>query len=164
MRIGIVSDSHNSSKNVAKAVNIFNEEKVEYVLHAGDFGSASVAGEFAGLQTAKFIAVYGNCDSDKASLQRAIADFGGEIHESHYADQIGDRKVYMTHRPDTIDDIIATSDYDLVIFGHTHDPVIRKQLNTLVVNPGTSMHKVLSKSYVIIMELDNMTCKLVPLP
>jgi uncharacterized protein len=163
MRIGIISDSHDSLVNVAKAVKVFNEENVEYVFHAGDIALPAVAKEFAELATAKFIAVYGNCDTKQSLLQNVIEDFGGQIHHSHYTCQIGNRRIYMTHEPDLIEDVVATGEYDLVIHGHTHDLVIRKVGKTLIVNPGVSMRKVLSKSYVVILELDDMTCRLVPL-
>jgi uncharacterized protein len=164
MRIGIISDSHDSHANVVKAVRVFNDEKVEYVFHAGDIASPKAAKTFAELQTAKFIAVYGNCDAkEEALLQNAIDAFGGEIQQPPYSGQFGNRRIYMTHKPDLIESIAATGEYDLVIYGHTHDTVIRRVGKTLVINPGVSMHKALSQSYVVILELDDMTCRLVPL-
>ena len=36
MRIGVVSDTHNNLKNVAKIVELFNEARVDRVIHTGD--------------------------------------------------------------------------------------------------------------------------------
>ena len=36
MKIGIISDTHDHHSNVIKAIRIFNERRVKYVLHAGD--------------------------------------------------------------------------------------------------------------------------------
>lgn len=163
MKVGIISDSHDSHANIAKAVNIFNDENVDYVLHAGDIMSPNAARGFAQLLTAKFIAVFGNCDREKAELKNTISQFGGEIHEQQYIGKIEGRQIYMTHRPDIVDTITKTGDYDMVIYGHTHDPVVKKVDKTLVINPGTSMRKMLSSSYVVILDLAGMTAKLVPL-
>ncbi|NIO23209.1 MAG: YfcE family phosphodiesterase, partial [Candidatus Aenigmarchaeota archaeon] len=36
MKIGIMSDTHDQTRRVRKAVDIFNKEKVELVIHCGD--------------------------------------------------------------------------------------------------------------------------------
>ena len=40
MKIGIVSDTHNNLKNVARIVELFNDAKVERVIHTGDITQA----------------------------------------------------------------------------------------------------------------------------
>ncbi len=40
MRIGVVSDTHNNLKNVAKIVDLFNASRVERVVHTGDITQA----------------------------------------------------------------------------------------------------------------------------
>ena len=55
MQIGIISDSHDHHSNVLRAIEIFNESNVEYVLHAGDIVSPFTAKAFADLRIAKFI-------------------------------------------------------------------------------------------------------------
>lgn len=45
MKIGILSDSHDNMPKLARAVELFNEEKVELVLHAGDLVSPITANE-----------------------------------------------------------------------------------------------------------------------
>ncbi len=163
MKLGIISDSHDSHTNVAKAVKIFNDENVDYVLHAGDIISPDVARAFAQLQKAKFIAVFGNCDRDKASLKDTISEFGGQVFEQHYRGKIENRRIYMTHSPDIAETIASSGEYDLVVHGHTHDPVIRKVDKTLVIDPGTSMRKVMTSSYIVILDLADMTTRLVSL-
>jgi putative phosphoesterase len=46
MIIGIISDSHDNLTQIKIAVDIFNREKVELVLHAGDFVSPFTFLEF----------------------------------------------------------------------------------------------------------------------
>ncbi|HCL90984.1 MAG TPA: YfcE family phosphodiesterase, partial [Candidatus Atribacteria bacterium] len=49
MKIGIISDTHDNLPKIKKAVGIFNREKVELVLHAGDFVSPFTFLEFKNL-------------------------------------------------------------------------------------------------------------------
>ncbi len=37
MKIGIISDTHDDIENVQEAIQIFNKNKVDYVIHAGDY-------------------------------------------------------------------------------------------------------------------------------
>ena len=53
MKIGIISDSHDHHENVLRAIEIFNDQGVEYVLHGGDIVSPFTAKAFAGLEKAK---------------------------------------------------------------------------------------------------------------
>jgi predicted phosphodiesterase len=46
MIIGVISDSHDDIINVKQAIKIFNEYKVDYVIHAGDYIYPGIVLEF----------------------------------------------------------------------------------------------------------------------
>lgn len=161
MKIGIISDSHDSHAGVLKAVEIFKEEKVDYILHAGDIVSPFTARAFANVENATFIAVFGNNDGEKLFLASTIQSFGGQIHENVLNIEIDGKKIFMTHVPSTIEDVIASGHYDLVIYGHTHRQDIRKVGNTLVINPGESTDWITGKSSVVILDLSDMHYRVV---
>jgi uncharacterized protein len=163
MKIGIISDTHDHHGNVIKAVKIFNEEQVKYVLHAGDIVSPFTAKAFADLKGAKFIAVFGNCDGEKVHLKSTIEGYGGEVCDSVYNSRLGDRTVFMTHRPDAINEVAGSGKYDLVIYGHTHKQDIRTAAKTLVVNPGEATDWITGEPSVVIVELDDMNCRTIML-
>ena len=75
MRIGIVSDTHNNLKNVAKIVELFNSARVDRVIHTGDVTQAKTIHAFAGLE-APLWGVFGNNDQERDSLEVAIAERG----------------------------------------------------------------------------------------
>ncbi|TFG49858.1 MAG: metallophosphoesterase, partial [Candidatus Brocadiia bacterium] len=54
MKFGIISDTHDNKMNVSKAADIFTDEKVDYILHAGDIVSPSTAETLASVKNAKF--------------------------------------------------------------------------------------------------------------
>ena len=75
MRIGVVSDTHNNLKSVAKIVSIFNEQKVEKVVHTGDITQSKTIEAFAEIQMPIY-GVYGNNDLELESLNRSISSLG----------------------------------------------------------------------------------------
>lgn len=157
MKIGIISDSHNQHVNILKAVDILNEEKVRYVLHAGDIVSPVAVTAFSNVRDSQFIAVFGNCDSEKKILSSTIENFGGQIHNQPYIGQIGNKNIFMTHTPSNLEAVIESGKYDVVIYGHTHKQDIRKAGSTLVINPGELAGWVTGKSSLVILQLDDMS-------
>ena len=51
MKIGIVSNTNDDIENVQEAIDIFNKEKAEYVIHAGDYIFSRVTKEFKKLNS-----------------------------------------------------------------------------------------------------------------
>ena len=157
MKVGIISDTHDHHKNVLKAVEIFKEQGVKYIFHAGDFVSPFTAEAFGEVKDAKFIGVFGNCDGERKLIKSTIQEFDGEIHDKLYVGIIEGKKILMTHKPDKIDEVINSGKYDLVIYGHTHKPDIRKVEDTLVINPGETTDWITGESHLVILELSDMS-------
>ena len=159
MKVGIISDTHDNRANVLKAIEVFSEQRVEYIFHAGDMTSPATAQLFAAVEGAKFIAVFGNCDCNRVLLEDMITGFGGEIYEGSYKGRVGGKRVFMTHQPNNLESAIASGEYDLVIYGHTHKRDIRKVGDITVINPGKSKSRLLDKPEVVILEFDDMSAK-----
>jgi putative phosphoesterase len=157
MKIGIISDTHDHHQNVLKAIEIFNASAVEFVLHAGDMVSPFTARAFGKVKGAKLFTVFGNCDGEKQYLKTTIEQIGGENYGKIYKNQIAGKKIFMTHKPDNIDRAIGSGEYDLVIYGHTHKQDIRKAGQTLVINPGEATDWITGESFVVVLDLDNMS-------
>ncbi len=152
MQIGIISDTHNHHRNVCRAIEVFNEQGVECVLHAGDIVSPSTAELFAGLRHGRLIAVFGNCDADRVSLGSAIEAIGGEVHRGCYQGRIDGRTIHMTHEPDAVGRTC-----DLVIHGHTHRRDIHQAAKTLVINPGAATNWMGQPGQIVILDTADMT-------
>ena len=69
MKIGIISDTHDDIHNVQNAIEIFREEKVDWIIHVGDFIFPGVIDEFKKLKDelplSRMIGVLGNNDGEK---------------------------------------------------------------------------------------------------
>jgi putative phosphoesterase len=148
MKAGIITDTHDLQDILQKAIEVFSEHKVEYILHAGDITSPSTAHALASIDNAKLIAVFGNCDFEKSSTEGVVRSQQGEIHRGTFKGNIENKKVLIAHDPRHLGDMPIAGDFDLVIYGHTHVQDIRRQGNTLIINPG--------QSWVVIVDLDSM--------
>jgi putative phosphoesterase len=160
MKLGIMSDSHDNMPLIAKAVALFNSEKVDLVLHAGDIVSPFTNIEFGKLN-AKMVAVFGNNDGDKPYLLKrfaGIAEMQGDFREL----AIGGRKIVLMHQPKFLEALAAASDYDLVVYGHTHIVDIREG-KPLVINPGECGGWLYGKCTVATLDLETMTPTVHPL-
>ncbi len=68
MKIGILSDTHDDIENVQEAINIFNKNEVNLVIHAGDYTSPGVIQEFQKLRS-KLIGVLGIMTQKKINIK-----------------------------------------------------------------------------------------------
>ena len=161
MKIGIISDTHDHHQNVLKAVDIFNQHKVDLVLHAGDIISPFSARAFENVKNAKFIAVFGNNDGDKLFLQSTINGFGGEIHNYSYTGTLDGKQVYMTHTPHDIEQLARSQSYDLIIYGHTHKQDIRRLEKTLIINPGEATDWITGAAHLVILDTADMNYQII---
>ena len=76
MKIGILSDTHDDIDNVKEAIYRFKEQKVELIIHAGDFVFPGIIDEFKTSQNEdwhpKLVGVLGNNDGEKLIYQKNL--------------------------------------------------------------------------------------------
>lgn len=137
MKIGIISDTHDDLLSLKSAIKIFNERKVKYVIHAGDYVFPGVVKEFKHLN-ANLIGVLGNNDGEKIGLSRNFQEIGGELHGEFCNLELENLKIAIYHgtSKEMTDAIISSQLYNLVIHGHTHKKRDEKIHDVLVLNPG----------------------------
>ncbi|HYW07951.1 MAG TPA: metallophosphoesterase family protein [Longimicrobium sp.] len=127
MRVGIISDTHGLLR--AQVFEAF--EGVEHILHAGDIGNEDILIELGAI--APVTAVWGNTDGG------AIRGSVPEVAET----ELGGVRVVVLHgmqlgSPTPERAVAAYPGAGLVVFGHSHKPVIRGVGSTLAVNPGSA--------------------------
>jgi putative phosphoesterase len=132
--IGIMSDSHDNREAIREAIRLFKSHDCQMVIHAGDFVAPFAAGELAALRV-YVRAVFGNCDGEKVGLAKTVNSFG-KIKESPFCFRYEEREFLLTHTQFSLDTHIRSGKYDVVVYGHTHRPEIRRTGRTLIVNPG----------------------------
>jgi len=143
MRICIVSDSHDRSDPLARAVREGAAEGATAVIHCGDIiGTQTLrAAMSVGLP---LHVIHGNNLGDPISLNRWARESGGLL-QYHGADarlDLGGRRVFVVHYPEYGYAMACTGDWDVVCCGHSHVAGIQQVANvkngmTWLVNPGT---------------------------
>lgn len=135
MLLGIVSDTHGHLPYTLDALRVLESWPVERVIHCGDIGSEQIVELFARWPT-HF--VFGNVDTQPALLERAIVAAGQTSHGRFGELRLANRRIAFLHSDDgeRFHDAVASGDYDLVCYGHTHVAEQHRSGRTLVLNPG----------------------------
>lgn len=127
MRIGLVSDTHGLLRNELYALF----EDVDEILHAGDVGDPAILDELGVIAPVR--AVVGNVDG---------GDLGPGVPEEQTLERLG-HKLAIIHghqwgSPKVEHLVGRYPDYSVVVYGHTHEPLVRREEGVLVVNPGSA--------------------------
>jgi len=160
MLIGVMADSHDNLPKIRQAVEFFNQRKVKLVLHAGDFIAPFVVKELKKL-SCPLIGVFGNNDGEKKGLKKAIGQIG-EIHPSPFSLPRGTKRILLLHDPLRLQ-WLKINQYDLIVYGHTHQPEIKREGRVLLVNPGECGGWLSGRSTVGLVDLDKMNAEIIPL-
>ena len=179
--IGIMADSHDNLNAIRKAVDFFNGEKVEMVIHAGDLISPFTSNEFKNLKM-PFEAVFGNNDGERTGLKQAYSDLC--VLEDFKEFNINGRKIAVIHghQNKITNALAAGGNYDVLIRGHSHESHIDasgsedKELNnqnnpekgvikshTIIINPGETCGYLSGHHTVVIMDPDDLKFHLIEL-
>ncbi len=162
MKIGLVSDTHDRLPFIDKAVQKLNEEKVELVLHAGDYSAPFAAFRFKPLR-AQMIGVFGNNDAEKELLQKNFETIGKQVRGKFAEVKVDKLKIALLHgeEADLLESLVNTSAYDVVMYGHTHQAAVRKQNRTMIINPGEACGYLTEKATVGFLDTETMEVELV---
>jgi putative phosphoesterase len=134
MLVGVMADSHDNIPALRKAVNLLNEKKVSFVIHAGDFVAPFALRPLDDLRC-PWIGVFGNNDGEQKGL---TSNSKGRIQPAPYELNLDGKKVVVIHDLEVFDvDELGRQGAQVVIHGHTHEAEIRKGENDLLIlNPG----------------------------
>lgn len=136
-KIGIIADTHDRLPLLDKAVKRLNEEKVELVLHAGDYIAPFVVPHFKPLK-ASLIGVFGNNDGDRELLRKRFSELGAEIRGRFAEVVVEGLRIAMLHgdEEELLRSLISVESHDVIVHGHTHEAKTYRKGETLVINPG----------------------------
>jgi putative phosphoesterase len=165
MLIGVMSDTHDDVVRTKKAVTRFNREGVEQVLHAGDFVSPFMIDTLRELK-APLTGVFGNNDGDRSLLERKSGMLPSmKIMGTFARTDVGGMRVALLHGNDRglLETLMACSSLDLLVYGHTHRPEIRREGALLIVNPGEVYGYLTGRSTVALVDTVQRSAEIVDL-
>ena len=121
-RVGLISDTHGLLRPEAKAFL----QGSDYIVHGGDIGHPGILEELARL--APVTAVRGNND-------RGL--WAEPLRETEFL-QVDEVFVYAIHDLARLDIEPIAAGVRVVVFGHSHQPLVEERGGVLYVNPGSS--------------------------
>lgn len=137
MKIGIISDTH-ITKNVLNFMDLLNTHlnEVDIIIHAGDYINLKVIEELKKYKN--LVGVWGNVDD--AEVKNLINEkevFIAEgykigIFHGHGTNKTTVNRAYEKFKED---------DVDIIIFGHSHQPLVKTKDGILMINPGSLTNK-----------------------
>jgi putative phosphoesterase len=169
MLVGIMSDTHDHLPLVDKAIKKLIHEKVELVLHAGDYVSPFVISHFKPYKS-KFIGVFGNNDGDHEFLKRRFAEFGLEIHGLFAELKIDGLRVALLHGGESggppgaselLKSLISSECYDVIVHGHVHEAKAYKKGKTLIIDPGEVCGYLTEKPSIAVLDTKKLEAKII---
>lgn len=126
MKLALISDTHGLLR--PEVLSLI--EGVDRIVHAGDVGPDDLLTALEAV--APVTAVWGNTDGFDIRLrvpEVAREEWDGHTVIALHGHQLG------TPTPEAV--AAEHPDADLIVFGHTHRPVIRRVGSVLTVNPGS---------------------------
>lgn len=164
MKVGIISDTHDNLPLVDKAIERLNREKVDLVLHAGDYVAPFTVIRFKKLQ-AKLIGVFGNNDGDHEFLKKRFADVkGAEIREGFAEVNAEGLRIALLHgNGELLQSLVNAECYDVVVHGHSHEARIYRKGVTTVINPGEVCGYLSGKPTIALLDTKSREAKMIQL-
>ena len=156
MIVGIISDTHDRLDMLERAVAALQSRGAAHLVHAGDYTSPftwRVLQHFKG----GFTGVFGNNDGDKVLLRRM---FGDKIHPQPHVFTLGEKRFAVMHEPTVAEALAESGRYDVVVYGHTHEPVIKRVGQTLLINPGEVAGWLTGRSTAVLLDTELMAPEL----
>jgi hypothetical protein len=148
MLIGIISDTHDNLSGVKKAVQIFKENKVEMVIHCGDWVSPFTLEFFDKEMKDLKVPIKSVVGNNPGDTKRTMMNNGSMQNPIEWAKtvmlvmDIDGKKTVVYHGDDReiLATLIDSQKYDIVFTGHTH--AVRNEIvgKTLVLNPGNTCY------------------------
>ena len=128
MLIAVVSDTHRGMKYIKLAKNLI--KKADVLIHLGD--NIEDVEELENGVNGKVYAVAGNCDYSSKYPKEGIIEVNGRkifyTHGDLYGVKSSINRIYYKGR-----ELAA----DIVLFGHTHEQLLEKEDNIILMNPGS---------------------------
>jgi putative phosphoesterase len=137
MKVGLISDTHDNLSMVERALLLFEREGVEAVIHAGDWVAPFTARKFQDF-SGRLYGSYGNNDGEIIGLSRAFREMDMLVKGEFTEFDLDGEKAVVIHGvyPPVLRAIVRSGEFPTIITGHTHIPLIEKQGDVLLVNPG----------------------------
>jgi putative phosphoesterase len=145
MKIGVISDTHDNLIGLREAIRIFKENKIEMLVHCGDWASPFVLEFFDKEMDGYTIPIKSVVGNNSGDIKRTIMGNQTKRNPIEWPRtvtlkfEVDNKKMIIYHGddPDLLEALIDCQKYDVVFTGHTH--LLRNEVigKTFILNPGS---------------------------
>ncbi|PCN50798.1 YfcE family phosphodiesterase [Candidatus Geothermarchaeota archaeon ex4572_27] len=162
MKVGVISDTHDNKDAIARAVDLFNSEKVDLVLHGGDHVAPFTVRWLSGLKM-RVVGVKGNLDAEYPTLARLYEERGWSFNRYSASLELEGRRLILIHGEDeeVVKALVSSGSYDVVVRGHLHKVINEWVGNTLHLSPGEACGYLTGRRTVAILRLPEISVEVI---
>ena len=137
MKVGIISDTHikNNDESIIDILDTYFQD-IDMIIHAGDYIDETVVDAL--INHKNFIGVSGNVDNTKVKellKEKKLITLEGYRIGIFHGHGNGDSTLTRAYNRFKDDQV------DIIIFGHSHQPLIKTMNKILLLNPGSLRYK-----------------------
>lgn len=156
-KLAVISDVHDNLANLAKTLKYIKNNKIDFLICAGDLQSQEAWAELDTLSIPIF-AAKGNAD-DGLDLSKFT---NIQVWQSFGEIELAGKKILFSHYPEVIKKILNQKPnyYQLALHGHSHQPWEEFFQGTKILNPGNVANVRYAPTFAII-DLDNLQAQLI---
>jgi putative phosphoesterase len=148
MLLGILSDTHDRSEIMKRAIAALQERGASFFIHCGDLCEPHLLDHLAGLPSA---VVWGNCDWDRHGLQRYAESIAVPFYGAFADLEFDAKRIAVLHGDDPahLAALLKAQQHDYLLHGHTHIRRDQRIGKTRVINPG-ALHRAAEKTVALL--------------
>ncbi|MFH1233955.1 MAG: YfcE family phosphodiesterase [Patescibacteria group bacterium] len=135
MKVAIISDIHDNSLNLKKSLAWCEKNKIKELICCGDITNSD---------TLRYLAenFLGKINLARGNMEIFEETEVGQYKNINYLGLFGavkfdNKKIGICHKPELIVEVKKLGHCDLIFYGHTHQPWIKKEKGITIANPGT---------------------------
>jgi putative phosphoesterase len=162
MKVGVVSDTHDNRDAILKAVDFFNGEGVDVVLHAGDHIAPFTIKWLGGLK-ARVIGVRGNLDAEFEALKSRYGERGWSLYRHLASIKLSETPIALIHgeAEEVVEALLKSGLYKVVVRGHLHKVIEEWVGDTLHLSPGEACGYLTGRRTVAILRIPEISVEIV---
>ncbi|MGV9171229.1 MAG: metallophosphoesterase family protein, partial [Promethearchaeia archaeon] len=134
-KITVIGDTHIRNFEDLPEAMVDAIYRNEYLIHTGDYVVVEIIERLVEVKGNNFYGIYGNADTlkirNRVPAKRSFVIDGKKIGLTHPAS--GGDSAYTEKK---VINIFNPEKLDILIYGHTHHPIIEQRDDFLLINPG----------------------------
>ncbi len=168
-KIGIISDTHDNIKALDELLSRFEKYGVRSLIHAGDIIAPFTLKRIL-VRNFDLSGVFGNNDGELLALSRIAKESGASISQQPLILEFSSTRMLVLHGTGGtvetkrfVESLAKSGDYDVIVYGHTHELDVRRIGKVLIINPGEACGYLSGMSTAVILDTEKLETEVIKL-